>query len=73
MIAMLVECTDYDTVYGILSVEGVDEEVVQQKIYEIKNRFYEEDFDGWTIEDVLEEFPPEWNWEYNQTDSKIEI
>ena len=38
-----------------------------------KNKFYEEDFDDWTIEDVLAKFPPEWNWEYNQTDSKIEI
>jgi hypothetical protein len=73
MIAMLVECTDYDTVYGILSVEAVDEEIVQQKIYEIKNKFYEEGFNDWTVEDVLEKFPPEWNWEYNQTDSKIEI
>jgi hypothetical protein len=73
MIAMLVECTDYDTVYGILSVEAVDEETVQQKIYEIKNKFYEEGFDDWTIEDVLAKFPLEWNWEYNQTKSKIEI
>lgn len=73
MIAMLVERTDHDTVYGILSVEGVDEEVVQQKIYEIKNKFYEKDFDGWIIEDVLEEFPEEWIWEYHQTDCKIEI
>lgn len=73
MIAMLVECTDYDTVYGILSVEAVNEETVQQKIYEIKNKFYEEGFNDWTIEDVLAEFPLEWNWEYNQTNSKIEI
>lgn len=73
MIAMLVECTDYDTVYGILSVEGVDERTVQQKIYEIKNKFYEEDFDDWTIEDVLAKFPNEWQWEYTQTEAKIEI
>ena len=73
MIAMLVECTDYDVVYGILKVEAVDEETVQQKIYEIKNKFYEEGFNDWTIEDVLAEFPPEWNWEYSQSNSKIEI
>ena len=73
MIAILVECSDYDQIYGILSVDGIDEEVVQQKIYEIKNRFYEEGFDGWTIEDVLEKFPEEWIWEYHQTNSKIEI
>lgn len=73
MIAMLVECTDYDTVYGILNVEGVDEKTVQQKIYEIKNKFYEEDFDDWTIKDVLAKFPNEWQWEYTQTEAKIEI
>lgn len=73
MIAMLVECTNYNTVYGILKVEAVDEETVQQKIYEIKNKFYEEGFNDWTIEDVLAKFPLEWNWEYNQTNSKIEI
>jgi hypothetical protein len=74
MIAILVECTDYDTVYGILSVDDVDEETVQQKIYEIKNKFYEEGFDDWTIRDVLAKFPSEWNWEYDdQTCHKIEI
>ena len=50
-----------------------DEETVQQKIYEIKNKFYEEGFNDWTIEDVLAKFPTEWDWEYNQTDSNIEI
>lgn len=73
MIAILVECIDYDTIYGILSVEGVDEETVQQKIYEIKNRFYEEEFNAWTIENVLNEFPDEWQWECTYTNSKIEI
>ena len=73
MIAMLVECTDYDYIYGILNVEAVEKETVQQKIYEIKNKFYEEGFDDWSIEDVLAKFPPEWNWEYTQTKSKIEI
>lgn len=73
MIARLVECTDYDVVYGILEVKNVDENTVQQKIYEIKNRFYEEDFEDWTIEDVLEQFPSEWDWEYHQNSSIIEI
>lgn len=73
MIAILVECTNYDTMYGILSVEAVDEETVQQKVYEIKNQFYEEGFDDWTIEDVLDKFPDEWEWECTYTSSKIEI
>ena len=38
MIANLVECSDYDVHYGILTVENVSVEEVQNKIYEIKNR-----------------------------------
>lgn len=64
MIAKLVECTDYDTQYGILTVENVSIEDVQQKIYEIKNKFCEENFNDWTIEDVFAEFPEEWVWDF---------
>ena len=60
-----------DTVWGLGCLPTSEKAV--QKIYEIKNKFYEEDFDDWTIEDVLAEFPPEWNWEYSQNSSKIEI
>ena len=68
MVAKLVECSDYDVQYGILTVENVSIEAVQNKIYEIKNRFYEEGFDDWCIDDVLEQFPEEWEWELVQTD-----
>lgn len=75
MIARLVECTDYDTQYGILTVENVSIGDVQQKIYEIKNKFYEEDFDDWTIEDVFAEFPEEWVWNFESIEENevIEI
>ena len=73
MIARLVECSDYDEVYGILTVENVSAEEVQSKIYEIKNKFYDEGFDGWTIDDVLDEFPEEWEWSFEQDVDVLEI
>ena len=73
MIARLVECSDYDVVYGILTVENVSVQEVQEKIYEIKNRFYDEEFDDWCIDDVLAEFPEEWEWDYVNTDEVVEI
>ena len=75
MIARLVECSDHDCQYGILTVENVTLEDVQKKIYEIKNRFYEDGFDGWCIDDVFEQFPEEWEWEFHssQADEAIEI
>ena len=73
MRARLVECSDYDVQYGILTVEGVSVAEVQNKIYEIKNRFYDEDFDDWCLDDVFEQFPEEWEWDFVQTDAVIEI
>lgn len=75
MVARLVECSDWDVQYGILTVENVSLEEVQKKIYEIKNRFYDEGCDDWCIEDVFEQFPEEWVWEFEctQVDEAIEI
>lgn len=73
MVARLVECSDYDVQYGILTVENVSVEEVQKKIYEIKNRFYNEGFEDWCIEDVMMEFPEEWEWNYEQSNDVLEI
>lgn len=75
MIARLVECSDYDVLYGILTVEGVSIEEVQNKIYEIKSRFDKEGFDDWTLDDVFAEFPDEWEWDCVSADDRdvIEI
>lgn len=73
MVARLVECSDYDVQYGILTVENVSLEEVQDKIYEIKNKFYDEDFEDWTIDDVLMEFPDKWEWDYVQGNDILEI
>ena len=69
MVARLVECSDYNMQYGILTVENASLEKVQNKIYEIKKRFYDEGFDDWTLDDVLMEFPEEWEWDYVQADN----
>lgn len=75
MKARLVECSDHDVIYGILSVKNVGLEEVQKKICEIKNdeKFLEENPD-WTIGDVLENFPEDWKWTFeNSTDDIVEI
>lgn len=75
MRANLVECSDHDVIYGILTVENVSLEKVQKKIYEIKNDeiFLEENPD-WCIDDVFEWFPKEWEWDYEcLKDNIIEI
>lgn len=73
MIARLVECSDYDVVYGILTVENVSVQEVQNKIYEIKNKFYDEGFEDWCIDDVFEKFPAEWEWDFERSDDLLEI
>ena len=62
MKARLVEVYDHKVQYGILTVEDVDVDEVQNKICEIKNRFYDEGFDDWCLDDVFEKFPKEWKW-----------
>lgn len=65
MVARLVECTDYDVTYGILTVDNVSADEVQKKIYEIKQKFLGEGFDDWTVEDVLMQLPWEFSYEHN--------
>ena len=73
-IIRIVECSDWNTIYGYLKIKDVSAEDVQSKIYEIKNdeRFLEEHPD-WTVEDVLNEFPDEWKWEYTYDNHVVEI
>ena len=73
MKARLVECTDYDVIYGFLTVENVSPQEVQKEIYDIKKKFFEEGFGDWTIEDVLEKLPEEWEWNFERCDNVVEI
>lgn len=68
MVARLVECSDWDILYGVLTVKNVDINIVQDKIYQIKKKFYDQEFDDWTLDDVFAEFPEEWEWEFQRID-----
>ena len=75
-IVQLVDCLDYEMIYGYLEVEDLPIYEVQDKINEIKN---DEEFlkefgeDCWTIEDILSKFPKEWKVEYYDGECVIEI
>lgn len=74
MRARMTECSDHDVQYGILTVDNVSLEEVQNKIYEIKCKFSDEGFDDWWIDNVFEEFPEEWEWNYDSIpEDMIEI
>ena len=63
MIAILYDKSDCE-LYGILTVNDISKEEVQAKIDEIKSGFFDDDTD-WTVEDVLNEFPAEWEWDFH--------
>lgn len=68
MFAMnLVDVTDNKTKYGILLCENDDisEEVIQNKIYDIKEQYEREKVD-WIIEDVICNIPSEWGVKLQQ-------
>lgn len=69
-IMTLNECTDYDMEYGYLVCENdeisVDE--IQDKINEIKNKFYDDGYEDWDIEEVIENMPNEWKVSYFDTE-----
>lgn len=57
----LVDCSDSDE-YGIIVATGIAPSEIQRKILEIKSNF--SDDEEWKVEDVLEQFPEEWDWNY---------
>lgn len=72
----IVECTDHDVTYGILTVKNVSVDEVQNKIYEIKNdNGFLEECPDWCIDDVFERFPENWEWRYDscEADDVVEI
>lgn len=71
MRAKLVECSDYKTEYGILTVENASMEEVENKIYEIKREFNESGNDEWTLDDVFEKFPKNWKWNFESSTYNI--
>lgn len=71
---LMIECSDYNTIYKVLLFdENINKKEIQNKIYEIKNHFYNEDFDNWTIDNVLEELSKYFNFEDLGDPSYLEV
>ena len=61
---LLAECTDDDEIYRVLVFDAkITRKEIQDEIYRIKQHFYDEDFDGWCVEDVLEELAKKYDFE----------
>ena len=61
---LLLECSDYNEVYRVLVFDAkIKAKDIQNEIYRIKQHFYDEDFDGWDIDDVLEELANKYEFE----------
>ena len=69
-IMTLNECTDYDMEYGYLVCENeeISTDDIQDKINEIKNKFYNDGYEDWDIEEVIENMPREWKVSYFDTE-----
>lgn len=63
MVAKLVDCVEKE-LYGILRVDGVSVEDVQNEIYKIKEKFNKDGFDHWMLGDLFKEFPETWTWKF---------
>lgn len=60
----LVECSDNDVIYEILVFNGnVSQKEIQDEIYKIKNKLYEEGLDEWQVQDVLDELSKKYDFE----------
>lgn len=62
-IMSVAECSDHKVIYGILEI-GVTPKEVQERIKDIKNKFYDEGLSDWCIDDIFAEFPKEKEWEF---------
>lgn len=61
---LLAECTDDNEIYRVLVFDAkITRKEIQDEIYRIKQHFYDEDFDGWCVEDVLEELAKKYDFE----------
>lgn len=69
----VVDCTEHDEMYGILTVENASVKDVQNKICEIKSMFQDEGFEDWYIKDLFNRFPDEWEWHFESEVGKVEI
>ena len=63
MVARLVS-VETNELLGILTVKNKSAEEVQEKVDEIKNLFDTAGLKNWGIQEILDEFPDDWQWNY---------
>jgi hypothetical protein len=75
MTYLLVECSDADYIYRILHFEDTNltRVEIQDAIYDIKDKFYEDNFEDWTIEDVLVVLSETYDFEEYTYDGNLEV
>ena len=70
---ILVECSDWNQVYGIIKTDMSDNDL-QEEIYKIKNNMDGKGFVDWTIENIIEKLNDRgFNAIYTSITKKIEI
>lgn len=74
MTYLLTDCVESNCVYKILHfTDNIDKKDINLTINKIKNHFYEEDFDGWIVEDVLEELHTIYDFIEYDYDGELEV
>lgn len=74
MVVRVYECSDCRITYGYLTVkkEGITAKEIQTTIHNVKADVSRE-FEGWSIEDVFEKFPEDWDWEFQAVNEGVAI
>ena len=71
---LLRDCVEWNTIYRILVFNNdVSEKEVQEEIWRIKNTFSKNEFDEWTIDDVMDELGKKYDFTSFSTEGDIEV
>ena len=67
------DCNNNETYRILIFNEDVNKLSIQKDIDQIKYKFYEQDYDGWIIEDVLTELAKKYDFDVLQYCGKLEM
>lgn len=71
---LLRDCVEWNTIYKILVFNNdVSKKEVQEEIWKIKNTFSENEFDEWTIDDVMDELSKKYDFTSFSMEGDIEV
>lgn len=71
---ILRDCENWNKIYNVLIFNTeVNSTEVDYEISRIKNKFYDEGFDDWTIDDVLDELSKKYEFSVNTPEGDVEV